>query len=286
MVAFTEIAERVWTARLDWYDVNVTVVAGQRGLVVVDTHGSTPAGRVLADAVRALHPGDLQAVVHTHWHFDHTFGTAGLLDRLGTGPEQVPVVAHETAAEELALHTPRLRSELAGSADERDRSAAETQVVAPTEVFSSVRVLDLGDRSVELLHPGRGHTGGDLVVRVPDVDVLLAGDLVEESGPPAYGSDCYPLDWPLTLDLLMQVMGEGTTVVPGHGAVVDLDFVTRQRGAVGQVAEIVRDLAHRGVPEAQALESAEWPYAPETLRHAVSRGYEQLPLSQRRLPLV
>ena len=40
--------------------------------------------------------------------------------------------------------------------------------------------------------PGRGHTNGDLVVRVPDADVVYAGDLVEESAAPAFGSDCYP----------------------------------------------------------------------------------------------
>ena len=67
---------------------------------------------------------------------------------------------------------------------------------AADHTFSSVRSIDLGDRVVELVHPGRGHTGGDLVVRVPDADVLLAGDLVEESAPPSYGPDCFPLDWP------------------------------------------------------------------------------------------
>ena len=41
------------------------------------------------------------------------------------------------------------------------------------------RALDLGDRYVELVHTGRGHTAGDVVVRVPDADVLVAGDLLE-----------------------------------------------------------------------------------------------------------
>ena len=58
-----------------------------------------------------------------------------------------------------------------------------TEIVAAGPTFSSAPVIDLGDRMVELVHPGRGHTGGDLVVRVPDADVLLAGDLVEESAP-------------------------------------------------------------------------------------------------------
>ena len=38
---FTEVGERVWVARYEWYDVNITVVEGEAGLLVVDTHAST-----------------------------------------------------------------------------------------------------------------------------------------------------------------------------------------------------------------------------------------------------
>ena len=54
-----------------------------------------------------------------------------------------------------------------------------TELVVPDQTFSSVTTIDLGDRAVELVHPGRGHTDGDLVVRLDDADVLLAGDLVD-----------------------------------------------------------------------------------------------------------
>ena len=112
--------------------------------------------------------------------------------------------------------------------------------------------LDLGDRQVELVHPGRGHTAGDLVVRVPDADVLLAGDLVEESavrqGVPGFGDDCYPMEWPLSLDIVLGLTTPTSVVVPGHGAPVDRDFVEEQRNAIGVVAETIRDLATRGVP--------------------------------------
>ena len=133
---------------------------------------------------------------------------------------------------------------------------------------------------------GRGHTAGDLVVRIEDADVLLAGDLVEESGMPGFGADCFPMEWPLSLDLVHSLAGPGTVVVPGHGAPVDLDFAQEQRSAIGIVAETIRDLAGRGVPQSQALEAAEWPYPRERLADAVRRGYEQLPRSQKRLPLV
>lgn len=282
MIDFVEVADRVWTARLDWYDVNVGVVAGDHGCLVVDAHGSRPAGLRLGEAIRALGPGPALAVVHTHWHFDHTFGTAGLQEVLGAAP----VWSHEAASDELAAGSADVQQRLARSEDVRDREAADSEVVAATRRFSSVRSLDLGDRMVELLHPGRGHTGGDATVWVPDSEVLFAGDLVEESGPPAYGEDCFPMDWPLSLDFLLGLMTPRTVVVPGHGAPVDQEFVLSQRAQVGGVAETIRDLASRGVPLAEALDAAEWPLPAGSLGHAVARGYEQLPRSQRRLPLV
>ena len=158
--------------------------------------------------------------------------------------------------------------------------------MVPADVtFSSTRVLALGDRTVELVHPGRGHTGGDLVVRVPDADVLLAGDLVEESGAPGFGDDCYPLEWPSSLDLVLGLTTPATLVVPGHGAPVARDFVADQRAAIGVVADTIRDLAGRGVPVTDALSAAAWPYPAELLADAVRRGYAQLPRSARRLPM-
>jgi glyoxylase-like metal-dependent hydrolase (beta-lactamase superfamily II) len=125
---------------------------------------------------------------------------------------------------------------------------------------------------------------------VPDADVLLAGDLVEESavrnGVPGFGPDCYPLEWPTSLELVLDLLGPGTVVVPGHGAPVGRDFVEEQRAAIGIVAETIRDLAARGVAVDAALDAAQWPYPREELADAVRRGYEHLPRAQRRLPLV
>ena len=60
----------------------------------------------------------------------------------------------------------------------------------------------------------------------------------------------------------------------------------RQRDELGVVAETIRDLAGRGVAVDDALDSAQWPWEKERLADAVRRGYEHLPRSQKRLPLV
>lgn len=286
-MGFTEVADRVWVARYEWYDVNVTVVGGDRGLLVVDTHASERAAREVVDDVRRLSPDPVVGIVNTHEHFDHTFGNGVFRHEYGA----IPIHAHEVAAERTVPAGEQIKVRFDADPDDPHRDEMRGTTIVPADrTFSSAVALDLGDRLVELVHPGRGHTGGDLVVRVPDADVLLAGDLVEESalrdGVPGFGPDCYPMEWPLSLDIVLGLTGGGTVVVPGHGAPVDRDFVEEQRNAIGVVAETIRDLATRGVPVDEALAAAEWPFPRAELEDAVRRGYEHLPRSQRRLPLV
>ena len=277
---FTEVADRIWVARLAWMDVNVTLVEGDRGLLVVDTLGSERAARALLDDMRAVSSRDVVAVVNTHAHFDHTFGNAALRD---TWPEAL-LVAQETAAEDTVPTGERAKQDYA--ADPHAEEITESRVLPADTTFVSVRALDLGDRYVELVHPGRGHTGGDLVVVVPDADVVVAGDLVEESGPPAYGPDCFPLEWPGSVETLIGMLTPRTLVVPGHGTVVDEAFVREQHHGLASVAETIAAAAGRSVGVEATMEGGDWPFPREGLRHAVERGLAQVPRTERRLPLV
>ncbi len=283
-MTFTEIADRVWVSRRDWFDLNVSVVAGEGGLVVVDTQASAVAARRIVEEVRALGLGDVTAVVNTHEHFDHTFGNVAFRQEYGAA---LPLHATDEAAARTVAAGERIKGLYDAAPDEPHRDEVlATEIVPADTTFSSVAVIDLGDRYLELLHPGRGHTGGDLVVKVSDADVLLAGDLVEESAPPGYGEDSHPMDWPMTLDLVLGLLSPDSVVVPGHGALVDRDFVQEQRSRIGVVAETIRDLAGRGVPVGDALAAGQWPFPAEGLAAAVRRGYEQLPRAQKRLPLL
>jgi glyoxylase-like metal-dependent hydrolase (beta-lactamase superfamily II) len=281
---FAEVADRVWVARYPWMDVNVSLVAGEAGLLVLDTQASAQLAREVVDDLRRVSSLPVLWAVNSHQHFDHTFGNGVLRDAGAT------LLCHESAAETLPAHAAEVRAAAAQEDDPRYAAVAATEVVVPEQTFSSALALDLGDRMVELVHPGRGHTAGDLVVRVPDANLVLAGDLVEESADrgsvPGFGDDCYPMEWPLSLDIVLGLTTSSSVIVPGHGAPVDRDFVEEQRNSIGIVAETIRDLATRGVPLDQALAAARWPYPAEQLAIAVRRGYEQLPRSQKRLPLV
>lgn len=280
-VDFIEVAPRVWVGHYDWMHVNITLIGGSDGLVMVDTHGSEHQARVIADDVRRLGVGPLTALVNTHDHWDHWFGN----DVFAREYADLPIHATQFALDKMAEAGGRPGGEQFAD-HPRAEEILDTALRPATDGFASVVALDLGDRSVELIHPGRGHTAGDLVVRVPDADVMVAGDLVEESDKPFIGDDSYPLEWPLTLDLALGLMTPSTVVVPGHGRLVDKDYVHDQRNELGVIAETIRDLASRGVPASQALQEGEWPWESELLRSAVRLGYEHLPRAQKRLPLV
>jgi glyoxylase-like metal-dependent hydrolase (beta-lactamase superfamily II) len=282
MTDFIEVADRVWVARYVWADANITAIGSDRGLVVVDTHGSVEAGRAVLDDLRRLGAGSVAVVVNTHWHWDHSFGNAAFREE---DPE-VPIHAHEDAARMLAEQGDVMKQRFAESDDPHRDEVAATEIVLPDHTFSSTRSLDLGDRLVELVFPGRGHTDGDLLVRVPDVDVVLGGDLIEESAKPWIGLDSWPLEWHGSLDVMLQLVTPATTVVPGHGVPVGRGFVETQRDELAVIGETVRRLAGAGVPVEQAATEGEWPWeVDDRIANACRRGYEQLPPGGRSLPL-
>lgn len=283
---FIEIADGCHVARYAAWDTTIGAVVGSDGVLVVDTRATTAHGRQIRDDVARIAPGTpIRWVVNTHEHFDHVLGNAAF--------EGAEIHAHEVAAERMPAAVEHFRAlirEEQASADPAGEPAdgpVDAQVLAdvlgsevrlPDRVFSSVATIDLGDRGVELMHPGRGHTGGDIAIRVPDADVVFAGDLIEESGPPYYADDSFPLEWAQTLDTVMGLLTPASVVVPGHGAVVDRGFVDRQRSAASEVAELIRSLHGQGVPVDDALAAGgdDWPYPAAHLAVAVRIGYEQL----------
>lgn len=248
---FVEVADRCFVARYAERDVTVGAVVGADGVLVVDTRATAAQGAQLYDDLRRVAPqSPVRWVVNTHHHIAHVLGNVAFPD--------ATIYAHENVAAAL-----------------RD---GDVQTRLPDVTFSSVRTLDLGSRYVELVHPGRGHTDGDVVVRVPDAELLFAGDLIEESHHPAYGEDCFPMDWATSLDLLVGMMTVAWHAVPGHGAVVDRAFVEDQRSSVSDVGELIRSLHGQGVPLDQALAvgADDWAYPAAGLGDGVRRGYEQL----------
>ncbi|WP_344454392.1 MBL fold metallo-hydrolase [Actinocorallia aurantiaca] len=264
-MSWEEVADRCFRRRYDGFDVNTGVIAGRLGAVLIDTRASVPEGLELREQLRELGFKAPVAVVNTHGHFDHCFGNAAF-DGPFWGHLDLPGYLEREAWRTLAEDDPDWALQVEG-----------TPVTAPSRLVRDTALIDLGDRIVELHHLGRGHTGHDLLVRVPDCGLVFAGDLVEEAGPPCYGSDSFPLDWPITLTRLLGL--EPDLIVPGHGDPVGARFVERQRDAIASVALGIRETYDAGLDPLKALRSGDWPYDPALLLHAVRRGHLQLAAS-------
>jgi glyoxylase-like metal-dependent hydrolase (beta-lactamase superfamily II) len=204
----------VYVAVAEPASVNLGLVVGSQWSLLVDTGSSPVQGRTVRASLAAVTDRPLTAVVVTHWHYDHAFGLGAFTD--------VPGIAHES------LHFRLLSAEAAAEAQRLGVDLKE--LGRPNVEIAVATAVDLGDRRVEIAHLGRGHTDGDLVVVVPDADLLFAGDLLESPGPPSFGPDSVPDEWPATLDAVIGLMTAATLAVPGHGKTVDREFVFEQRG--------------------------------------------------------
>jgi glyoxylase-like metal-dependent hydrolase (beta-lactamase superfamily II) len=263
MSQWAEVGDGVFQRRYDPLDISVCVVRGADGLLVVDTRSNHHEGAEIRRDLRALSPQPVRWVVNTHAHFDHTFGN----HCFGPAAQQPATIyghrllpAHHETYERPMLERPEF---------------ADVVLTSPSELVDRHHVLDLGNRAVELVHLGRGHTDNDLLLHAADVDVWLVGDVVEESGPPMYGSGSFPLDWPETVARLVERLGPSTTIVPGHGAPVGREFVVAQHRDLLTVADLIRELYAAGVPagDAVAVAGTRWPFPADGLQRAVDDAY-------------
>ena len=275
MSSWVEVADGVLLRRYESLDVNVCVVRGSDELLLVDTRSCPREADEIRADLRALRPATVRCVVNTHAHYDHSFGN----QRFGPGSDlDLPVYGHRLLAKHLDdFERPRLTRWVAEGVDPVD-NWRHVVVVAPSHVVNDRLELDVGGRTVELVHLGRGHTDNDLLIRVPDADVWLTGDVVEASGPPMYGSGCFPLEWPDTSAALIARLTSGDVVVPGHGPAVERQFVEHQHALLVEVADAIRELYAGDVPaeDAVGVVCGRLPLPDYSARTAVVSGFDHL----------
>jgi glyoxylase-like metal-dependent hydrolase (beta-lactamase superfamily II) len=265
MGQWSEVGDRVFVTRYEFFDQNIGVVLGDEGVLVVDTRVShRQADEILAD-LRSLTPLPVRVVVNTHGHHDHCFGNHRFRPATIWGHERCVTMIERTGERQRAS----LRSIAPDLAAELD----EVVLDAPDRTFEETAFVELdpGGRRVELRYLGRGHTDNDIVVLVEDADVLFAGDLLENDATPYFG-DGFPLDWPVTAERIVD-LATGA-VVPGHGSVGDRGFVVRQMTEFRAVAELAR-LVHGGqlTLDAAVLRT---PYPADAAREPLERALAQL----------
>ncbi len=249
---------------------NHTIVVGDRDVFLVDA-GTTPlAARALLADMKLITDKPVRWVVNTHFHFDHTDGNSIF------GPE-VQIIGHEYVRHAIAdldvLHREPFKSALANMpvqvdalkkqiGEEKDpakRAELQKQLAAkqadweefkmikpmpPTMTYTSKMTLYQGQREIQLLFLGRGHTQGDTIVYLPKERIVCSGDMMETQ--PAYMGDAIFDEWIKTLDALKEL--DFTTDLPGHGVPFhDKALITAYQSYLKDLMSQVAELRKQGL---------------------------------------
>jgi len=190
---------------------NAAIIINEDDVLLVDSHISPAAAVALMDELQAITDKPVRYVVNTHFHFDHAHGNQ-------VYPPEVEVIGHEFTREMLAGGGSVGRTyqsfQEAMAAQPGYVEGQEGLVPTPPGVTLSERMtLFRGSREIRLLFNGRGHTGGDVVVHLPEDRVLITGDLLLPGIP--FMGDGFPADWVATLEELKAL--DFDVVIPGHG---------------------------------------------------------------------
>jgi cyclase len=182
---------------------NAGVVVDDDGLTVIDTLMVRSQWEPFAEAVHALER-PVRRIVLTHAHVDHVGGTKAF-------PHAAVYATPVTSAlldQDMPIEA--YKAFMSAFADEFDDLAEVGTRPATHEVDGAAQLTP----RIELF-PASGHTAEDLMVLVPDADVLFAGDLCFFGvAPLAFQGD--PAVWVEMLDAVAEL---ADTIVPGHGPV-------------------------------------------------------------------
>lgn len=158
----------------------------------------TPGGAwALREELKALTPKPVRYVINTHWHWDHAHGNQIY------GPD-VEIIGHQYTRAKTTDAAER--GTLAQQVEMLDTQLEGTKSIAvkpPTVTLSDHLTLFRGGREIRLLHLGRAHTGGDVVVHLPKERVVITGDLLVEGT--SYLGDGFLAEWPQTLERLARI---------------------------------------------------------------------------------
>ncbi len=168
-------------------DPNVGAVVGSDAVMCVEARATPHMAQKWIDELRTRTDAPIRDLVLTHYHAVRTLGAAAFgADRIISSQTTLDLI-HERGQLDWDSEAGRMPRLFAG---------AETVpgLTIPTETFTDRMTVDLGGRVVELIHLGRGHTEGDIVVWLPEERICFAGDLVEGEAA-LYTGDAIHLDW-------------------------------------------------------------------------------------------
>ena len=229
---------------------NAGFVLTTDGVVVIDALGSPHLAERLIAEIRKLTRKPITHVIVTHYHADHIYGLQAFK------AQGARILAHRAAREYLNSDTARLRLE-ASRLELAPWIDADTRLVEADQWLDGDQELLLGGVRMQVKHVGPSHTPEDLVVYLPQQQLLFAGDLVFRARIPFVGQ-ADSGQWIKALDALLTF--DTTVIVPGHGPVstaaredmqLTRDYLSYLRDTMGAAARNMD-------PFEDAYKAADW----------------------------
>ena len=213
---------------------NVGVLRTTEGTVIVDTMTFAIQGDRIKQVAQELTGQPVVMIINTHYHLDHTHGNPAF--DAGT----------RVVATEKTLHYLKT---IDGATWQGEAAA-----LLPNETFTDTKEIQLGGKTIQLYHPGRGHTDGDLVVVFVEEDTIHMGDLLFHNHYPNIDLEAggTVIEWSATLDETMKL--PFTKVIPGHGEVTDREGIKAYQRFVEQLAEIGQTAVAEGWTAEETVE--------------------------------
>jgi glyoxylase-like metal-dependent hydrolase (beta-lactamase superfamily II) len=263
----------------------------------------TPTGASFqVETLRTVTKAPIRMAINTHWHFDHTCGNSFYT------ASEIPVWAHAKAAsyiqdkfshwhaEDLATFLAPWNKRVSEAKTDAQREHAKSDIEGVSSLFEPVRDsvlglptvpldpakfpvnIDLGGLNV-VLETYIGHTDTDLIIRVPDQNIVYTGDLLVNAQYPT-NINGYPTPWRATLAKLTS-FDKKTIFVPGHGQICGQKELAAMRDIFDDMAAQGEKLYKAGVPVEEAVERYVVPARYKDFRQfswgfCISRTIEQL----------
>lgn len=218
---------------LEGFGGNIGALIGADGILLVDDQYA-PLNEKILSALAVLSDRDVQFVINTHWHPDHSNGNQEMAERGAV------ILAHDNTRRHLAE---------AQSMEALGELLRPTQGALPILSFNDTVHFHFNNETVRVLHIGPAHTDGDAIVQFMQADVIHVGD--------AYFNGFYPyidiesggaIDGMIGfLDELSHIAGPATQIIPGHGPIADRMDVLRYRDDLRIIRARVKNAIAEGV---------------------------------------
>ena len=196
---------------------NLSFVITTDGVVVINSGASVSLASALHEEIKTITDQPVKLVINENGQGHAILGNL-YWSQLG-----VDILAHEDAIHEIEENSYIILERM--KSYNRDK-AIGTEVIIPNKSFSEKIIFNLGGLEFHVLHLGPAHGPGDTQVWLPQLSLMIAGDMAfHERMLPIFENTCTKC-WLETWDEKFAPLN-ATYVIPGHGHPTNMAQVTR-----------------------------------------------------------